>query len=165
MFVRFQYWDELTIERPFKFLKRSELEDWDFEETGNDVGAKCAFLLYGIEITGDGWIRLVSVLLFWLVIEVESDELTLLLLLLWTDYLLESIAFFALDLYLVTDKGVGFIGFLALEVEGVEGIDRFEEEIDEVDGTDDDIDVVEGDFFGTRKGPLISGSFSNFQSS
>ena len=34
--VRFQYCDDFTIERPFKFVRRSEWIDCDLIETGNE---------------------------------------------------------------------------------------------------------------------------------
>ena len=63
-------------------------------------------------------------LLFRFDIEVESEVLALLLILLRADYFLESVAFFALILYLLIEEVTGFTGFLFLDDDGVEGIDE-----------------------------------------
>ena len=74
-------------------------------------------------------------------------------------YFLESVAFFALNLYLLTDNGAAFTGFFVLDDTGVDGI----EDIDAVEGTVD-IDADEDDFLGAANGALINGYFSNFLS-
>ena len=97
--------------------------------------------------------------------DVEVNELALLLLLLGLDYFLESVAFFALILYLLIDKTEveGLTGFLALDEEGVEGIDGVEER-EVVDGTVE-IEPLDIELFCVIKEALINGSLSNFQSS